>query len=53
MAYDNINRAHLEYFYWLIVALSTLNSCVYLWIAKRFVYKKFAAEVTNEEKERT
>ncbi|CAN6561895.1 unnamed protein product [Malus baccata var. baccata] len=34
-------------------ALSTLNLCVRLWIAKRFVYKKFAAEVTNEEKERT
>ncbi|CAN6697158.1 unnamed protein product [Malus baccata var. baccata] len=50
---DNINRAHLNYFYWVIVALSTLNLCVHLWIAKRFVYKKFAAEVTNEEKERT
>ncbi|KAM1064373.1 hypothetical protein ACFX11_028751 [Malus domestica] len=34
-------------------ALSTLNLCVYLWIAKRFVYKKFAAEATNEEKEQT
>ncbi|KAM1157858.1 hypothetical protein TB2_027975 [Malus domestica] len=47
---DNINRAHLNYFYWVIAALSTLNLCVHLWIAKRFVYKKLAAKVTNEEK---
>ncbi|KAM5551704.1 protein NRT1/ PTR FAMILY 5.4-like [Rosa sericea] len=37
---DNINRAHLDYFYWVIAALSTLNLCIYVWIAKGFVYKK-------------
>ncbi|PQQ19663.1 protein NRT1/ PTR FAMILY 5.4-like [Prunus yedoensis var. nudiflora] len=48
---DNLNRAHLDYFYWLIAALSTLNLCVYVWIAKGFVYKKLEAEETSKEKE--
>ncbi|PRQ55389.1 putative proton-dependent oligopeptide transporter family, major facilitator superfamily [Rosa chinensis] len=37
---DNINHAHLDYFYWVIAALSTLNLCIYVWIAKGFLYKK-------------
>ncbi|KAE8038394.1 hypothetical protein FH972_010913 [Carpinus fangiana] len=37
---DNLNRAHLDYFYWVLASLSALNLCVYVWIAKRFVYKK-------------
>ncbi|KAL6288785.1 hypothetical protein ACE6H2_006295 [Prunus campanulata] len=47
----NLNRARLDYFYWLIAALSTLNLCVYVWIAKGFVYKKLEAEETSKEKE--
>ncbi|XP_048441924.1 protein NRT1/ PTR FAMILY 5.4-like [Pyrus x bretschneideri] len=41
---DNINRAHLDYFYWVLAVLSTLNFCVYVLIANAFVYKKVKRE---------
>ena len=34
---DNINRAHLDYFYWVLAGLSSLNFCAYVWIAMCFV----------------
>lgn len=37
---NNLNRAHLDYFYWVLAVLSALSLCVYVWLAKRFVYKK-------------
>ncbi|CAK8564646.1 unnamed protein product [Lathyrus sativus] len=37
---SDLNRAHLNYFYWVLAMLSALNLCVYMWIAKGFVYKK-------------
>ncbi|KAA8516324.1 hypothetical protein F0562_016617 [Nyssa sinensis] len=37
---DNLNRGHLDYFYWLLAILSLLNFFVYLWISKRYTYKK-------------
>ncbi|KAH8522787.1 hypothetical protein H0E87_003431 [Populus deltoides] len=37
---NNLNRAHVDYFYWILAALSALNFCVYLWVAHGFVYKK-------------
>ncbi|KAG8363708.1 hypothetical protein BUALT_Bualt19G0050500 [Buddleja alternifolia] len=37
---DNINRANLEYFYWVLAAMSVVNLCGYVCVAKRFVYKK-------------
>ncbi|KAM7265325.1 hypothetical protein ACFE04_003008 [Oxalis oulophora] len=40
---DNINRAHLDRYYWVVAVLSGLNVCVYIWIAKRYVYKKVEA----------
>lgn len=39
---DNLNRGHLDYFYWLLAILSLLNFFVYLWIAKCYTYKKTA-----------
>ena len=39
---DNMNRGHLDYFYWLLAILSLLNFLVYLWIAKWYTYKKVA-----------
>lgn len=36
---DNLNRGHLDYFYWLLAILSFLNFLVYLWIAKWYKYK--------------
>lgn len=37
---DNLNRGHLDYFYWLLAILSLLNFLVYLFIAKWYTYKK-------------
>ncbi|KAJ7950176.1 protein NRT1/ PTR FAMILY 8.1-like [Quillaja saponaria] len=37
---DNLNRGHLDYFYWLLAILSVLNFFAYLWIAKWYTYKK-------------
>ncbi|GLT37576.1 hypothetical protein SLA2020_118850 [Shorea laevis] len=37
---DNLNRGHLDYFYWVLAILSLINFIVYLWIAKWYTYKK-------------
>ncbi|WOL02021.1 protein NRT1/ PTR FAMILY 8.1-like [Canna indica] len=36
---DNINRGHLDYFFWLLAILSAVNFLVYLLIAKWYTYK--------------
>ncbi|XP_058194901.1 protein NRT1/ PTR FAMILY 5.10-like [Rhododendron vialii] len=36
---DNLNRAHLDYFYWLLAGLSTMGFVLYLYVAKSYVYK--------------
>uniref|UniRef100_A0A7N2LCX3 Uncharacterized protein n=1 Tax=Quercus lobata TaxID=97700 RepID=A0A7N2LCX3_QUELO len=48
---DNINRAHLDYFYWVLAGLSSLNFCAYVWIAMCFVYKKVEEDDVPGEKE--
>ncbi|OEL17850.1 Protein NRT1/ PTR FAMILY 8.2 [Dichanthelium oligosanthes] len=40
---DNLNRGHLDYFFWLLSVLSVINLIVYLWIAKWYKYKQAAA----------
>ncbi|XP_078435381.1 protein NRT1/ PTR FAMILY 8.1-like [Wolffia australiana] len=40
---DNLNRGHLDYFFWLLALLSLLNFAVYLLIARWYTYKKAAA----------
>ncbi|KAK4285362.1 hypothetical protein QN277_002069 [Acacia crassicarpa] len=47
---NNLNRAHLDYFYWVLAALSALSFCVYIWLAKRFVYKKIDVTDTSNQK---
>ncbi|GFZ02240.1 peptide transporter 1 [Actinidia rufa] len=37
---DNLNRGHLDYFYWLLAILSVVNFIVYLWISKWYTYKR-------------
>ncbi|GKV10128.1 hypothetical protein SLEP1_g21537 [Rubroshorea leprosula] len=37
---DNLNRGHLDYFYYLLAVLSLINFIVYVWIAKWYTYKK-------------
>ncbi|KAJ8774175.1 hypothetical protein K2173_009606 [Erythroxylum novogranatense] len=41
---DNLNRSHIDYFYWVLAALSAFNFCAYVWVANRFVYKKVEDE---------
>ncbi|KAJ6392890.1 hypothetical protein OIU77_022382 [Salix suchowensis] len=48
---NNLNRAHVDYFYWILAALSALNFCVYLWVANGFVYKKVEGERPQEGRE--
>ncbi|XP_068658194.1 protein NRT1/ PTR FAMILY 5.10-like [Aristolochia californica] len=35
----NLNRAHLDYFYWLIAALSIIGFGLFMYFAKSYVYK--------------
>lgn len=37
---NNINRAKVENFYWVLSGMSVVNLCVYVCVAKRFVYKR-------------
>ncbi|KAK6163070.1 hypothetical protein DH2020_002911 [Rehmannia glutinosa] len=37
---DNINRAELECFYWVLAGMSAVNLCGYVFVARRFVYKR-------------
>ncbi|BAS75463.1 Os01g0872450, partial [Oryza sativa Japonica Group] len=43
---DDINRAHLDYFYWILTALVALEVAVFVYISKRYVYKN-KAEVSE------
>ncbi|KAG9444150.1 hypothetical protein H6P81_015490 [Aristolochia fimbriata] len=35
----NLNKAHLDYFYWLLAALSLIELGLYLFFAKSYIYK--------------
>jgi peptide/histidine transporter 3/4 len=35
---DNLNRAHLDYFYWLLAGISAAELVIYLWLARSYVY---------------
>ncbi|CAL0308641.1 unnamed protein product [Lupinus luteus] len=48
---NNLNRAHLDYFYLVLAGLGALNFCAYLWITKTFVYKKAPVDETSKELE--
>ncbi|CAA2964082.1 protein NRT1/ PTR FAMILY 5.10-like [Olea europaea var. sylvestris] len=37
---DNLNRAHLDYFYWLLAGLSAALLVAYLYFAKSYVYNR-------------
>ena len=36
---DNLNRAHLDYFYWLLAGLSAVELALFLYFARSHVYK--------------
>ncbi|KAF7012726.1 hypothetical protein CFC21_026885 [Triticum aestivum] len=37
---DNLNRAHLDYFYWLLAGLSAAELVLFLWLASSYAYNK-------------
>ncbi|XP_021287507.1 protein NRT1/ PTR FAMILY 5.10-like [Herrania umbratica] len=37
---DNLNRAHLDYFYWLLAGLSAVQLAAYLYFAKCYIYNR-------------
>lgn len=36
---DDLNRAHLDYFYWLLAALAALEVAVFVYLAQRYDYR--------------
>ncbi|XP_057826861.2 protein NRT1/ PTR FAMILY 5.10 [Cryptomeria japonica] len=40
---NNLNKAHLDYFYWLLASLSLLNLGIFMTLASCYKYKKAAA----------
>ncbi|THG22612.1 protein NRT1/ PTR FAMILY 8.2-like [Camellia sinensis] len=47
---DNLNRGHLDYFFWLLTVLSVLNLGVYLLVAKWYTYKRPVGTVRSDKK---
>ena len=37
---DNLNQAHLDYFYWPLAGLSAVGLATYLYFAKSYIYNK-------------
>ncbi|KAK1311509.1 putative peptide/nitrate transporter [Acorus calamus] len=42
---NNLNRAHLDYFYWLLAGLSVVELIIYIYFANSYIYKKVTALV--------
>ncbi|KAJ7947207.1 protein NRT1/ PTR FAMILY 4.5-like [Quillaja saponaria] len=45
---NNINRNHLNYFYWLLSIVSLINFCIYLFVAKMYKYRPQSPLVRTE-----
>ncbi|KAK3006529.1 hypothetical protein RJ639_015902, partial [Escallonia herrerae] len=50
LAGNNINRNHLNLFYWLLSLMSLVNFLVYLVVAKMYKYKPESPEVSGDSK---
>ena len=37
---DNLNRAHLDYFYWILAGLSAIALAAYVYFAKSYIYNR-------------
>ncbi|GAB4844783.1 hypothetical protein Ancab_038172 [Ancistrocladus abbreviatus] len=42
---DNLNRAHLDYFYWLLAGLSALELALFIYFAKSYIYNRKIAAI--------
>ncbi|KAJ0581571.1 putative proton-dependent oligopeptide transporter family, MFS transporter superfamily [Helianthus annuus] len=48
LAGNNLNRNHLENFYWLLAILSLINFTVYLFVARKYKYRPQSREVEDK-----
>ena len=48
---DNLNKAHLDYFYWLLSSLSAVNLYIYMFLASCYKYKNLKNSISYEEGE--
>lgn len=48
---NNLNKAHLDYFYWLLASLSAINLCIYMFLASCYQYKNAQKDISYEEEE--
>ncbi|KAI3824528.1 hypothetical protein L1987_05988 [Smallanthus sonchifolius] len=48
LAGNNINRNHLENFYWLLAILSMINFTIYLFVASKYKYRPESLDVKDE-----
>jgi peptide/histidine transporter 3/4 len=37
---NNLNRAHLDYFYWILAVLSVVQLVAFLYFSKSYIYKR-------------
>ncbi|KAI3943096.1 hypothetical protein MKW92_052429, partial [Papaver armeniacum] len=42
---NNMNQAHLDYFYWFLAGLSVLELVAFLCFSKSYVYKQWSSNV--------
>ncbi|XP_026458823.1 protein NRT1/ PTR FAMILY 5.10-like [Papaver somniferum] len=37
---DNLNRAHIDFFYWLLAGLSAFELLTFIYVSKSYIYKR-------------
>ncbi|KAI3947629.1 hypothetical protein MKX01_034294 [Papaver californicum] len=46
---DNLNRGHVDYFYWLLAGFSTFELVAFICISKSYIYKTVEGELQMQE----
>ncbi|KEH29315.1 oligopeptide transporter, putative [Medicago truncatula] len=47
---DNINKAHLDYFYWILAGLSVMGFTLFIYFAKSYIYNHKGVDVEQTYK---